>query len=409
MTITSIRDRSLTLGDIINPTKLEIPNMDPAFAAGLKMPFDALRGNEEGYNERGDVITETSDGAPLNRMWDEFQRVIRLWNRQRDALTNVLTFNVSQNVESVRYPIEQDFEEASEFGEPKGIRLGPAFRMGYDFKWWDLAIRYTWMFLAEADQAQLTALNNTAREADNRLMFTRVMRAIFNDTTRTADIDGENINVYPFYNGDTMVPPKWKTTTHSTGHTHYLESGATTVVPGDVEDMLAHLTHHGYTQAMGYRIILMVNAQEGAEIRDFVKGTASANYTFIPSQNVGGGVLLAANGGIIGQPSLVNLPGLVTIGTYGPVVVIEEDYIPAGYMLMTASGGENNIGNPVGIREHENASLRGLRLVKGRDSDYPLIDSFYLHGMGTGIRHRGAGVVMEIDDGGTYTPPTEYA
>jgi hypothetical protein len=240
-------------------------------------------------------------------------------------------------------------------------------------------------------------------------MFTRVMRAIFNDTTRTADIDGENINVYPFYNGDTMVPPKWKTTTHSTGHTHYLESGATTVVPGDVEDMLAHLTHHGYTQAMGYRIILMVNAQEGAEIRDFVKGTASANYTFIPSQNVGGGVLLAANGGIIGQPSLVNLPGLVTIGTYGPVVVIEEDYIPAGYMLMTASGGENNIGNPVGIREHENASLRGLRLVKGRDSDYPLIDSFYLHGMGTGIRHRGAGVVMEIDDGGTYTPPTEYA
>lgn len=407
--ITNIRDRRVTIGDILDISGFSLPQVDPAFAAWLKVPFESLRGNEEGYNENGDIITETTDGAPLNSMWAEFQRTIRMWNQQRDALTNVLTFNVTSLIESVRYPIEQDFEEASEYGEPKGIRLGPAFRMGYDFKWWDLAIRYTWMFLAEASSQQLQALNNTALEADNRLMFTRVMRAIFNSTTRTAEIDGESVNVYPFYNGDTMVPPKWKNTTHSTGHTHYLESGTTTVTPPDVEDMIAHLTHHGYTMTRGYRLILMVNPQEGAEIREFVKGTASAKYTFIPSAGVGGGVLLAANGGIIGQPTLANLPGLETIGTYGPVTVIEEDYIPAGYMLLTATAGEDNIGNPVGIRQHENASLRGLRLVKGRDNDYPLIDSFYLHGMGTGIRHRGAGVVMEVANGGSYTVPAAYA
>ena len=78
-------------------------------------------------------------------------------------------------------------------------------------------------------------------------------------------------------------------------------------------------------------------------------------------------------------------------------------------MFGFATGGELNIGNPVGIRQHENSSLQGLRLVKGRDNDYPLIDSFYLHGMGTGVRHRGAGVVMEIGNGGTYSVPSEYA
>lgn len=406
MTITRVQDRSLTIGDILGLNAGDFT--DARFQVHLGTSIEAFKGFEEGYNERGDVITETTDGFPLNRMWDEFQRTIRMWNAQRDALTNLLTFNVTALIEGVRYPIEQDFQEASEFGEPTGIRLGPSFRMGYDFKWWDLAIRYTWMFLAEATTAQLTALNNTALEADNRLMFTRVMKQIFNSTTKTADIDGESVNVYPFYNGDSMVPPKWKNTTHSTGHNHYLESGATTVDSGDLDAMAAHLTHHGYTQITGYRLVLLVNQAQGATIRTFRSADGDL-FDFIPAAGVGGGVYLPANSGIVGQVAVTNIPGLNTIGTYGQFTIVEEDYIPAGYMFGFATGGELAIGNPVGIRQHENASLQGLRLVKGRDNDYPLIDSFYLHGMGTGVRHRGAGVVMEIGNGGTYTVPAAYA
>lgn len=407
MTITKVKSRSLTIGDALDLKSLQL---DGPFdmSKWLDLPLDAFRGFEEGYNERGDVITQTSDGFPLNRMWDEFQRTIRMWNSQRDALTNLLTFNVTQLVEGVRYPVEQDFEEASEFGEPKGIRLGGSYRMGYDFKWWDLAIRYTWMFLAEASSDQLQALNNTALEADNRLMFTRVMRRIFNNVTNVADIDGESVNVYPFYNGDTMVPPKWKTTTHTTGHDHYLVSGAATIVSEDLDDSQDHLTHHGYNSLRGYRLVLMVNPTEGAVIRSF-KVADGDKYDFIPSANVGGGIILPANGGIIGAPALANLPGLVSIGTYGQFTVVEEEYIPAGYTLAFATGGELNIGNPVGIRQHEQAALQGLRLVKGRDNDYPLIDSFYLHGFGTGIRHRGAGVVMQIAVDPTYDIPSDYA
>lgn len=118
MNITQMRDRALTIGDVLDLGSLRL---DGPFdmSSWLDVPMDALRGFEEGYNERGDVITETTDGFPLNRMWDEFQRTIRMWNSQRDALTNILTFNVSTPIEGVRYPVEADFEEASEFGEDR--------------------------------------------------------------------------------------------------------------------------------------------------------------------------------------------------------------------------------------------------------------------------------------------------
>lgn len=358
-----------------------------------------------GYNQEADLITETSDGFPLNRMWDEFQRTINVWNSQRTAIVNLLTYRVTDLVEGVRYPLEQDFEEASEFGEPKSIRLGPSFKMGYDFKWYDLALRYTWKFLLDADQGQLRSLNNQALESDNRLMFTRVMRRIFNSTTDVATIEGDAVNVYPFYNADSMVPPKWKSTTHTSGHNHYLVSGGATVDSGDLDAMEDHLYHHGYTQNNGYSMVLFVNRAQGSVIRTFTVAGGD-KYDFIPSTGFGGGVFLPANGGIVARPGLPQVNGLDVIGTYGPWAVVEEDYIPSGYMLGTVSGGADNIGNPVGIREH--SSLKGLRLVKGRDQDYPLMDSFYLHGMGTGIRHRGAGVIMQVKASGTYDIPTLY-
>jgi len=389
--------------------KTSLPNLLDPKQREFILKMAQASGGARGYNEMADLITETTDGVALNNMWDEFSRTVALWNRQRSALVNMLTYNVSTLIENVRYPVEENFQEASEFGEPVGIRLGPAFQHGYDFKWWDLAIRYTWMFLAETSSEQLAALNNQALEADNRLLFTRIMRRLFNSTTNAATIEGVAYNVYPFYNGDSMVPPKWKNVTHAASHNHYLESGSLTLDAGDINTMEDHLYHHGYSLANGYQLLLLCSRQEGLLIRAMVAGVGGSLYTFIPGEAVGGGVFLPANSGIVGRPPTVNVPGLRTIGTYGPWVVIEEEYIPSNYIVGLASGGPDNIGNPIGIRQHENASLRGLRLVKGRTPDYPLIDSFYLHGFGTGVRHRGAGVVTELGTGGTYTIPAAYA
>lgn len=366
-----------------------------------KLILPSSFGAAQGTSTQADAVTQTIDGADLNAMWAEFQATVGLHNDSMDTLLAALTYPVTSPVESVMYPTGDEFEEASEFGVPKGIRQGKPFNLGFGFKWYDIAIRYTWQFLADSTQNQVEALNNSALSADTRLQFYQVMRAIFRDTSVASEVNGQPITVYPFYNGDGAIPPKWKNTTHDGDHTHYLTSGATALDSGDIDDIETHLRHHGYTPQLGYNFVLMVNRQEAQIIRGF-RVADGDSFDFIPSGAEGGVIV---DGEVIGAPQ-GTLPGQV--GTYGPWRVVEEDYIPATYVFGFVTGGARNIGNPVGIREHANASMRGLRLVKGPDSDYPLTDSFYQHGLGTGIRHRGAGVVLQTTDG-SYAVPSTYA
>jgi len=248
-------------------------------------------------------------------------------------------------------------------------------------------------------------------EADNRLLFTKVLRAIFNNVNRVATIRGQNFNVYPFYNNDGTVPPPYANNTFLGTENHYLTSGAATIDSGDLDAIETKLTLKGYGKNNGAQLILIVNRQELAVIRSFRVATSSS-YDFVPAAGGAPWLLPTNTGGPVFPqgttiPSEVN--GLPVAGAYGPWIIVENDYMPAGYVLGLSSGGNLAAGNPVGIREHQNAALRGLRLVKGRTPDYPLIDSFYNRGFGTGIRHRGAGVVMQITASGTYTIPAAYA
>jgi hypothetical protein len=173
--------------------------------------------------------------------------------------------------------------------------------------------------------------------------------------------------------------------------------------------MEEHLKHHGYGRQSGATLVLVVNTQELAVIRTFRVATGSS-YDFVPASGQPPWLLPSNTGGVV-VPQGTSIPnqvgGMEVAGRYGSWLVVEEDYIPAGYMFGFATGGANNATNPVGFREHQNPGLRGLRLVKGRDNDYPLLDSFYQRGFGTGVRHRGAGVVMQVA-AGAYVIPTDY-
>ena len=365
---------------------------------------------DRGTNTEGDVITQTVDGRDLNEMWRELQDTIAAWNAGRTALVNALTFAVTQPIEDVPQGFTTDFEEASEFGEPKGTRGGAYFSMAYDFKWYDVAARFTWKYLAEATAAQVESVHTSILEADNRLVFNLVMKAIFNNVNRTADIRSQSYNVYPFYNADGTVPPQYANNTFTGSENHYLVSGGATVDSGDLDAMDTKLSLKGYGRRQGSQMILLVNRQEMAVIRTFRVATGSA-YDFVAAAGGAPWLLPTNTGGVVfpqgsAVPSVV--AGLEVSGAYGPWLVVENDYIPAGYMLGFSTGGSQNASNPVGLREHQNAALRGLRLVKGRTPDYPLIDSFYNRGIGTGVRHRGAGVVMQIKASGTYDIPAAY-
>lgn len=367
-----------------------------------------ILGYDQGFNERSDVMVQAADGSDLNEMWSDIQAALAIRNSQRDRLINFLTYKTDGAIDVVGVPAIGDFEPASEYGQPVGIKGGAKFNRGYDFQFYDLAVRYTWMFIAEADRPQLENLNNQALEADDRLLFNKVFKTIFNSTNQVGTADSNiPVNVYKFYNADGEVPPQWKNTTFTGSHSHYLTSGAASLNSATITAIEDDFYSHGYGPATGTRLVLLMNRQEGKLIRGF-KVTGGAQYDFIPSGNFGGGVLLPFNGGIIARPE-GGVPGMPNeIGTYGPFHVIEEDYIPPGYVVALASGGPDNLTNPIGIREHKNPAYKGLKIIPGQRSDYPLIDSFYRRGFGTGVRQRGGGIVMQITTGGTYTIPSAY-
>ena len=361
-----------------------------------------------GYNASADVVTTTADGREINEIWDEFQATIAIQNESRQRIIDLLTFPVQNVIEDVAQFGTEEFEEASEYGVPKGIRPeATVLSLGYTFKWYDIANRFTWQFLAEATAQRVEAVHQQVLDADNRLVFKEVMKTLFRSTNRTATIKGQNYNVYTFWNADGTVPPAYKTNTFTGTHTHFRTSGAATVTSGDLDEIEDDFKSHGYGAANGSTMFVMANVTEANTIRSFRVATG-ARYDFIPASGQPG--LILSRESVLGQqPVASTFRGMNVIGSYGNLLVIEEEYVPTGYLVALVSGGGANINNPIGLREHANTGLRGLRLVKGRDGDYPLIDSYYVRGFGTGVRQRGAGMVMQITTSASYTAPAAYA
>lgn len=366
-----------------------------------------------GYNTLGDVLTKTADGRDLNELWTEFQQVVAIYNERRNTLISLLTFPVTQVIEDVPQITTTDFEEATEFGVPVSMRNGlSAFQMAYDFRWYDLRKSYTWMFLAEANTNQVEALHQQALEADNRLQFNKVMNTLFRPTNRAATIQGQNYTVFSFYNADGTIPPPYGPNTFDGTHTHFRKSNAALVDSQDLESAIDDLRLHGYSPQTGTQIIILCNNTEANEIRRFRMNQTNNNaavalYDFIPAQGQPG--LIVPNAvGLIGTQPPSSFQGLPVVGSYADALIVVEDYIPPGYMAFLASGGDSNLNNAIGFREHQNADLRGLRLIPGDSQSYPLIDGYYIRGFGTGIRQRGAGLILQIGVGTVYAAPTQY-
>ena len=371
------------------------------------LSLDAF-GQERGFNERADII-QAADGTDLNDFWAEVQKTILMRNKDRTDIISAFTYRTNKITEDVQVPSEVDFEEASEYGQPVGIR-GTATRLfrGYDFKFYDLAIRYTWMYLAEAGIQELRMNHNLALEADIKLQFRTVMRRLFNPLNGNGFTDkNEPITVFAAYNADGEVPPKYNHQTFAGTHNHYLVSGGATITPANLKTLQEEIGHHGYRLTNGYRLVLWVNAQETAVIKTFKAGVNGSEFDFVPNESLyEGKIWVPNNGHYVGGPS-GKLKG--EVGTWGPFHIVEEGYIPAGYAVAIATGGANQLTNPVAIREHTNPAYRGLKIIPGQRSDYPLVDSFYRRGLGTGIRHRGALAIMQVKASGSYQVPMAYS
>jgi hypothetical protein len=368
---------------------------------------------QEGMLTQGDLVTVTADGVDLNALWDQFAESIAIYNEVMDNLIGILTYPVTVPVEPVVQIGELTFEEASELGVPRGAGLPiEMFQMGYDLRHYDKRNAYTWMFLADADARQVEAIHNAVLWADKRLMFRKIMEALFDNRTRKANIRNQAYNVYPLYNADGVAPPPFKTNTFASTHNHYVISANSVIDSSDVEDLLQLIAEHGYAPQYGTSFVLLCNKAESDVIRTFRRGIVNNNgvtagYDFIPSPSQPPMILPNAEGLLGNQPAEI-LSGLPVIGSYGFWHLIEDDYIPAGYLLGVAYGGLFNLTNPVGMRQHSNPAMQGLRVIAGNNQRYPLVDGFYARSFGTGIRQRGGAAIMQIKASGSYSIPTQY-
>lgn len=368
-------------------------------------------GNRSGTMVEGDILTHTPDNVDLNDLWREFVRANTLYNEHKQGFIGILTFSVLEDIELVPQIGDFKFEVATEQGIPRGQNTNiNYYALAYAYQDYDLKLGYTWKFLRDAPSEQVAAIHTKAIQADQTLVFQKVFETVFDNRSRKTIINSMEFNVYPFANGDGWIPPSYKGVDFDGTHNHFLTTNGL-LGPTNVEDAINHLTEHGYGWDTGTQIVAFVNRAQLNLVRTWRFGQTYngqvANYDFVPA--LGQPATMVANAeGLLGGQAPATWNGLRVSGAYQDVMFIEEPLMPAGYMFFLSTGGANADENIVGIREHESPAWRGLKLMPGNQQRYPLVDGYYLHGFGTGIRRRTGAAILQVVGSTTYTPPAKY-
>lgn len=179
----------------------------------------------KGISNHGDVLVNmTADGVDLNAIWAEVADALQLWNKERRIVTDLLSYKTVNVADAVPQSISSDsFEEATEFGIPRAIRLpSNVIKLGYNFKDWDLRTSSTWKFLREATAEQVRAHVTRALESDNKLTTGTVMNRLFNPQPRQNEWGA---TCYGLWSADGMAPPPYLGNTFDGSHSHYLTTG----------------------------------------------------------------------------------------------------------------------------------------------------------------------------------------
>ncbi len=354
------------------------------------------------------LVNELADGVLLSSIWSEFQSALSLYNQQRTAITNLLCYRTVNAADAVPQATGGErFEEATEYGVPRGIGDIGYLKLGYSFKDYDLALRMTWKYLRDATSDQVQTRIARALEADNRLVSGTILNRLFSNVVRTNEFGH---SVYGLYNADGTVPPAHMGQTFDGTHTHMLTTSSTTLDAEDVELGLRHIRHHGYGTTQAAKFLLLMNPVdvEACGITSWRAGIAYAagkipKFDFIVSSNA---PAYLSNETVHGATPPAEYNGLPVTGSYGSALLVESYFIPQGYAAIAASAGPGSDDNVIGFREHINPAYQGLRALPEHWQDYPLIESYLMRGFGVGVRHRGAAVALQITTNASYTPPT---
>jgi len=376
--------------------------MTVQFDNPLMIPF----GGDGGINTEGDILV-TVDGISVDSLWAEVASVLALWNSERSAIAQCLSFPTINAAEAVPQSLSDDsFELASEFGVPESIRApSNAILLASTLEDWDAASRFSWRFLRDATAEQVRATTNYILAADNKLTNGLVLRRLFDPTP---DENEFGHTAFGLWTGDdNMVPPPHLGKTFDADHTHYLVSEAEQIDSKDLEDAIKAVQEHGYGVDPGSQLVGFMNPAEAEEIASFRAGIENNNevvakHDYIPSS---GAPPYFTPSEVVGKIAPAQFNGLKINGSYGSLWISESQYVPSGYLAVVATGGANSPLNPISVRQHTNPAYQGLRAIPGPMPGFPIREAYFARTIGVGTRHRGAAVVMQIKASGDYEVP----
>jgi hypothetical protein len=212
-------------------------------------PVEGVGTSSGGYVTEGDIVprvTATADNVDLNVIWQEMANALGEWNRHRTAIVDLLSYWHTSVADAVPQAlVESMFEEATEFGEP--LAAGPPTEyllLGYDFKDYDRATRFTWRFLRDSDARQVRAVHDDALRSDNATVTTKILERLFNPEPV---LNEQGIVCYGLWTGnDNITPPPVLGKSFDSTHSHYHATGNNTVDAGDLEFAVKDIREHGY-------------------------------------------------------------------------------------------------------------------------------------------------------------------
>lgn len=360
-----------------------------------------------GINTKGDVlVNQLADSTDLNEVWEEFSELLQIYNTEQKSITDLLTFKVTVSGDAVPQDMTVgSFEEATDLGVPKSAAPPSALPLGYTFRDLDLASRFSWRFLRDADRRQVEGVMNSISAADQKLVSGTVLSTLFGKVRKRNE---HGMTVFDLYDGAAPGPPSYNGRQFDESETHYFTSGASQIDSQDIEDAIRLITRKGYGTHSNSKILILANPDESEYIQSWRAGEPSrpsgpdALWDFIPAADAP--PFLTPHGELVGQQVPGEIWNVKVQGSYGEALLVQSDFIPSGYVAVVATYGPGSLYNVIGFRQHPNPAYQGLRAIPGAGT-YPIVGSYHQRSFGVGVRQRGAAVAIQVSTNASYTAP----
>ena len=314
------------------------------------------------------------DDVDTRMLYKEFQEGVQVYNEVEWGLMSQFCRETTK--ESVRvWQRNMEFRTASE-GYLEDWQKLRAMEISVPLEEFELGYAFSKRAIQMSTANELRETQGEALRADQRLLANRFF---FRTMTPGALAVSQGWWDGNMAGAGMRAPPNWKGNVFLANHNHYDTSIGAAIALADFSALKREIRQHGYSGSL----FLFMNLQE-VEACENLAGWTTA---------------MTANSIV----EAVSTKGFEVIKQFQGFTLIQDDWIPAGYLMAIESRVK-----PITIRNPVNSKARGLKLWQGPYSDYPLSESYYSHWFDMAVVHRGAGAVTEITAGAWATPDFNF-